>query len=86
MDHVGQLGTFLLAEWRGRGIGQTLARATFASAREHRYQKLVIWVRASNDAAQRFYMGLGFRECGRLSRQIMVNQECDDEVLMDLFL
>jgi ribosomal protein S18 acetylase RimI-like enzyme len=57
VDHVGQLGTFVLAESRGRGIGRMLAQATFAFARAHGYQKLVVWVRASNEAAQKFYRG-----------------------------
>ncbi len=86
VDHVGQLGTFVLAECRGRGIGRMLARATFAFAREHGYQKLVIWVRASNESAQKFYRGLGFRECGRLSQQLLIEGTYDDEVLMELFL
>jgi hypothetical protein len=29
---------------------------------------------------------LGFRECGRLSRQVLINATYDDEVLMELFL
>src|SRR5437879_10054257 len=33
MDHVGQLGTFVLREWRGRGIGKQLAAHTLAFAR-----------------------------------------------------
>ena len=45
-----------------------------------------IWVRGSNQAAQRFYKGLGFRECGRLSRQVWIDDTYDDEVLMELFM
>jgi RimJ/RimL family protein N-acetyltransferase len=86
MDHVGQLGTFVLREWRGKQVGQRLAYATFEFAREQKYQKLVIWVRRSNKAAQRFYSGLGFRKCGRLSQQLLVDATYDDELLMELFL
>jgi L-amino acid N-acyltransferase YncA len=86
MDHVGQLGTFLLSEWRGKGVGKLLSHETFKFAREHHYRKLVIWVRQSNQPAQRFYKGLGFRECGRLSQQVLINTTYDDEVLMELFL
>ena len=57
-----------------------LAQATFTFAREYGYQKLVIWVRASNEAGQKFYIGLGFRECGRLSRQLLIGKEYDDEI------
>ncbi len=86
MDHVGQLGTFVLPEWRGQRVGQRLAHAMFAFTRSHEYQKLVIWVRESNTAAQQFYARLGFRECGRLSRQLMINDSYDGEVLMERFL
>jgi len=86
MDHVGQLGTFVSTRRRAAGIGKMLAEATFGFAREHHYRKLVIWVRGSNEVAERFYRGLGFRECGRLSKQLLIDGAWDDEVLMELFL
>src|SRR4029453_555142 len=54
MAHVGQLGTFLLPAWRGRGVGRELWRATAAFAREARYQKLLVQVRGANAHAQSF--------------------------------
>src|ERR1700674_4516525 len=69
MDHVGQLGTFVLREWRRCGIGKQLATGTLAFARSAHYEKLVIFVRSANVAAQAFYSGLGFHQCGRLRRQ-----------------
>ena len=86
MAHVGQVGTFLLPAWRKRGLGRTLWMATVAFAREAGYQKLVIQVRATNLHAQSFYRGLGFAECGRLSRQVIIDGSYDDEILMELFL
>jgi L-amino acid N-acyltransferase YncA len=86
MDHVGQLGTFVLREWRGRGIGGQLAEHTCAFARAHDYEKLVIFVRATNLGAQRFYKGLGFVACGRFSRHVKIKGEYDDEILMELLL
>jgi L-amino acid N-acyltransferase YncA len=86
MAHVGQLGTFLLSDQRGRGIGHQLWAATAPFARAAGYRKLVIQVRATNARAQRFYRHLGFAECGRLSRQVMIDGRADDEVLMELFL
>lgn len=85
MAHVGQMGTFLLPAWRGRGVGRELWKATAAFAREARYQKLVVQVRGSNAHAQSFYRRLGFAECGRLSRQVMIDGSQDDEILMELF-
>jgi ribosomal protein S18 acetylase RimI-like enzyme len=86
MAHVGQVGTFLLPAWRRRGLGRLLWSATTAFAAEAGYRKLVIQVRGSNAAAQAFYRGLGFRDCGRLSRQVIIDGREDDEVLMEFFV
>ena len=86
MAHVGQVGTFLLPDWRRRGIGNQLWSATRAFGRDAGYRKLVIQVRGSNTNAQAFYQGLGFRVCGRLSRQVVIDGVEDDEVLMELFV
>lgn len=85
-SHVGQLGTFVMREARGAGVGRALARTTFAFARDAGYEKLVIFVRGTNSSAQGFYRGLGFRECGRLHRQVKIAGDYDDEVLMELSL
>ena len=86
MAHVGQLGTFVLPAWRGRGLGMQLWQATHAFARSATYQKVVVQIRESNAAAQAFYRRLGFAECGRLRRQVMIDGVADDEVLMEMFL
>ena len=86
MAHVGQLGTFLLAAWRRRGLGLALFDATRRFATSTGYQKLVIQVRASNMPAQAFYSRLGFVECGRLRAQVIVDGTEDDEILMELLL
>ena len=86
MQHVGQLGTHILREWRGRGVGKQLATHTLAFARSAGYEKLVIFVRASNTGARAFYAGRGFIPCGRLARQVKIDGECDDEVVMEMFL
>jgi ribosomal protein S18 acetylase RimI-like enzyme len=86
MAHVGQIGTFLLPEWRGRGLGQQLWSTTRSFARDAGYRKLVIQVRASNSGAQAFYRRLGFRECGRFARQVIIDGVEDDELLMEFFV
>jgi RimJ/RimL family protein N-acetyltransferase len=86
MAHVGQLGTFLLPDWRGRGVGQALFNVTMPFARSMGYRKLVIQVRASNLSAQAFYKRLGFVECGRLRGQVMIDGVEDDEIVMEFFL
>ena len=86
MAHVGQLGTFLLPGHRGHGVGRQLWLATNAVARDAGYQKLVVQVRASNARARSYYRGLGFAECGRLTRHIVIDGQEDDEIVMELFL
>jgi ribosomal protein S18 acetylase RimI-like enzyme len=84
MAHVGQIGTFLLPEWRGRGLGRELWSASVTFARQVGYRKFIIQVRGSNTAAQAFYRRLGFQDCGRLARQVIIDGVEDDEVLMEL--
>ena len=86
MAHVGQLGMFLRPEWRRQGIGEALFRRTLEFAGERDYEKFVIQVRSSNAGAQRFYGRLGFRECGRLTRQVRIGGQVDDEIIMECFL
>jgi L-amino acid N-acyltransferase YncA len=86
MTHVGQLGTYLLTAWRRRGVGRALFQATASFARVSDYRKFVIQVRSSNTASQLFYQQLGFVPCGRLTRQVVVDGQEDDEILMEFFL
>jgi L-amino acid N-acyltransferase YncA len=86
MAHVGQLGTFLLPDWRSRGVGRALFRATRHFAAAAGYRKLVIQVRASNATAQAFYKRFGFVECGRLRAQVMMDGKEEDEIVMEFFL
>lgn len=86
MDHVGQIGTFMLREGRGQGIGHQLTQHTFGFARTVGYEKIIALVRASNAGAIKFYSSFGFTPCGRLTRQTKIAGAYDDEILMELFL
>jgi ribosomal protein S18 acetylase RimI-like enzyme len=86
MDHVGIMGTFVHADFRGRGVGRQLAEASFKFAQEKGYEKAVIYVRASNEAAQEFYKKLGFVPKGTLEKQVKIGGEYDDQVFMEMFL
>ncbi|MPY86581.1 MAG: hypothetical protein GEU99_01520 [Luteitalea sp.] len=63
-----------------------LWNATASFACDAGYRKLVIQVRGSNTAAQAYYRRLGFQDCGRLTRQVMIDGVEDDEVLMEFFV
>ena len=62
----------------------SLFPSSFSQARDAGYQKFLVQVRSSNTAAQAFYGRLGFQDCGRLSRQIIIDGVADDEVVMEL--
>jgi RimJ/RimL family protein N-acetyltransferase len=85
-DHVGVVGTFILPEWRRKGVGRLLAEHTLDFARANDYEKIVIYVRAGNTRAQAFYRGLGFVPRGVLERQVKIDGEYEDEIFMELFL
>ena len=84
MDHVAILGTYVCADFRGRGIGQRLAAATLAFAQGQGFEKAVIYVLAHNEGALRYYRGLGFEEKGVLARQTRLDEVYYDEVFMEL--
>lgn len=86
MAHVAQIGTFLTASARGRGVGKRVFEATKAFAISNGYRKFSIQVRGSNAHAQAFYSSLGFVECGRLTAHVCIDGVFDDEVLMELSL
>jgi RimJ/RimL family protein N-acetyltransferase len=85
-DHVCSIGTFVLPEWRRKGIARHLAEFTLDFARAHGYEKIVIYVRRGNEGAQAFYRRLGFTPKGVLERQVRIDGQYDDEVFMELFL
>jgi L-amino acid N-acyltransferase YncA len=86
MQHVAQIGTFLIPGFRMRGVGRLLFKTTEEFAKNADYGKMVAQVRASNEPAKAFYRSLGFRACGRLARQVRIDGLEDDEILMELFL
>lgn len=85
-DHVGVIGTFILPEWRNKNIGRQLTKYSFNFARKHYYEKIVIYVRASNSGAITFYKDLGFVQKGILSHHVKIDDQYDDEIFMELFL
>lgn len=85
-DHVGVFGTFILPEWRNKKIGSQLTHYSFNFAREHNYEKIVIYVRASNSGAIAFYRALRFVQKGILTHQVKIDDKYDDEIFMEFFL
>ncbi|MFW9881486.1 MAG: GNAT family N-acetyltransferase [Candidatus Thorarchaeota archaeon] len=84
--HVCTIGTFILPEWRGKGISYILANYTFDFAKSNDYEKIVIYVRKGNKRAIKFYQNLGFLIKGELENQVLIDDVYENEVFMEKFL
>ena len=84
--HVATMGTRLRREVRGRGIGRLLAAESFRFAKANGYTKIVIHVLATNDAALRFYSGLGFEEIGVARKHVRLGDVFHDEIYLERHL
>lgn len=62
-DAVGALNDILVApEWRKKGIAKKLALETFARLEKMGAPRIILKTAAKNEAAQRFFHALGFRD------------------------
>ena len=85
-DHVGIMGTLVDLQQRRSGIGTTLFEATRAEALKRGYEKIFTYVRADNTNGLNFYRKMGFREVGTAKRQVRINGEYIDEVIIEMFI
>jgi RimJ/RimL family protein N-acetyltransferase len=86
MNHVTELGLFVLSPFRGRGVGTRLFTQLRDWATHGGVEKIALSVSATNKPAIRFYQKQGFSQEGRLSRHIKINESYVDLLLMGLFL
>lgn len=61
VDEIHINNVAVLPEYRGRGVGTRLMRRVLTEGRRLGATRATLEVRASNEAARRFYEGLGFR-------------------------
>jgi RimJ/RimL family protein N-acetyltransferase len=84
--HVGHIGMGLLADYRGRGIGERLLRATIDAARAAGFERIELTVYARNVRAAALYRKVGFAHEGTRIRGKKLDGEYDDVHLMGLLL
>ena len=84
--HCGTLGMGLLPEYRGRGIGMRLLRATLDKARENHLERVELEVFEPNTRAIQLYRKAGFAIEGTRVRGARLRGECFNVVCMALFL
>ena len=86
MDHVAEIGTFVHRAYRRQGVGRLLFEHTLSFARQQGYEKLMLSVRAGNTTAIEFYREMGFTPKLVLERQVKIEGQYDDQVLMERFI
>ncbi len=84
--HTASLGVAVRKEFRHEGLGRALMEEGIDWARGVGVRKLKLGVFATNAPAIALYRQLGFREEGRLRREVILDGTAVDELLMALFL
>ena len=82
--HGGVLGMGIIAEHRGRGIGEALMRAALDQARERGLTRVELTVRADNERAVALYRKIGFQDEGVKRKAIRVDGRYIDVACMAL--
>jgi len=83
--HSGVLGIGVLATCRGQGIGRALMTKTIEAARARGITRVELTVRTDNVHAIRLYEKLGFATEGVVRRDLLVDGEYRDSLMMVLF-
>jgi len=84
--HVAGVGTFVLPNFRGMGVGTALMKETFNFARKRNYEKLIAEVMRSNNKAKSFYKKMGFKKVGKLTNQVKIEGKYYDVIVMETLL
>ena len=82
--HGGVLGMGIVAEHRGRGIGEALMRAALGRAKARGLTRVELTVRSDNERAIALYRKLGFADEGVKRRAIRVDGRYLDVACMAL--
>ena len=84
---VADLGMFVAADWRGRGVGSALMVTAIDWARSAGAHKIALQLWPDNDAARALYEKFGFEQEGFLRRHYRRQSgEIRDAVVMGLLL
>ncbi|UCG68405.1 MAG: GNAT family N-acetyltransferase [Thermoplasmata archaeon] len=86
MNHVGNILTLILKEYRNLGIGKLLAERTLEFARQNGYEKISTYIMEDNTNAINYYTSLGFNPVGRWSKQVKFDGKYHDDIIVELFL
>ena len=82
--HVGTFGISVEKELRGKGVGYELGKTIIEEAKKKiaGLKMIILDVYSLNTNAQNLYKKLGFKEAGRLPKQILYHGFYIDEIKM----
>jgi len=87
IGHSADFGISVSKDYRGHGVGETLARKTIALAKKRLGIRLLTLTHfANNKIAHGLYLKLGFRDCGKWPKALKFRGKYVDEVLMYKFV
>jgi ribosomal protein S18 acetylase RimI-like enzyme len=84
--HEGMLGMGVLADYRGRGLGERLIRAALAAAAAAGFERVSLSVYGTNTRAAALYRKVGFVLEGTRVRGRKLDGVYDDVQMMALFI
>jgi len=85
-QHVVELGMNIRSDFREIGIGKAMMDFMVNWARKNGYEKISLSVFSTNERAIKLYKKFGFEIEGVKKREIKIDEEYVDEILMALFL
>ena len=85
-DGVADISIYINRENRGKGIGKALLHTLEVMARKNKFHKLVLSTFPFNEAGQKLYRSLDFREVGIFYEQGMLDNEFVDVMVMEKIL
>jgi len=83
---VADLSIYIAREARGTGLGKALLGALHDVAKENDFYKIVLFTFPFNEAGQRLYRGLGYREVGVFKEQGRLDGRPIDVMAMEKLL
>ncbi|MGG1369303.1 arsinothricin resistance N-acetyltransferase ArsN1 family A [Priestia megaterium] len=85
-DGVADISIYINRENRGKGIGKALLHTLEVMARKNKFHKLVLSTFPFNEAGQKLYRSLDFREVGIFYEQGILDNEFVDVMVMEKIL
>lgn len=83
--HTAEFGIYIRDGYRNLGLGTITTKAFVEIAKKHGIEILQLSVYATNERAFHVYKECGFKECGRLTRDVkFLDGAYTDRILMEL--